>query len=377
MKTRPQLILLLAILVPALSQLGCTKRTPPSADTSAGGQSPSKSAELVSTADDEAATTLESAGLKTARATNGRVVTVDATGSELTDSLAKTIASLSELTKLIVRQSTCSDEGWKGLSQLAKLQHFDLRDCPINNHQLASAISGMPKLRSLRLSGKSGATTVDDEGLKALAHCPALVLLAADDLWISEVGLQQIAAPEKMKELYLARTLVEDAAMTDIAKMTNLKKLRLANTGVSNEGLKTISDLGLEDLDISECLQIDNNGLISVGQMTSLLRLNLWRDAITDEGIQHLASLVNLQWLNLDNTQLSDSGLPALKTMKECTFMHLGSTGVTDSGMLQLEGLKKLKDLKVTRTAVTEVGAQQLTDAIPGLNVQLKYIEGQ
>ncbi len=61
--------------------------------------------------------------------------------------------------------------------------------------------------------------------------------------------------------------------------------------------------------------------------------------------------------------------------MVELTFLHLGSTGVSDAGMPKLLGLKKLKDLKVTRTSVTEAGAKQLTDAIPGLEVQVKYRE--
>ncbi len=76
-------------------------------------------------------------------------------------------------------------------------------------------------------------------------------------------------------------------------------------------------------------------------------------------------------------THLTDAGLPHLAGLTKLKFLHLGSTAVTDAGMPALVSLKSLKDLKVTRSAVTEAGVDVVKQAIPGIEIQLKYIEGE
>ena len=53
-----------------------------------------------------------------------------------------------------------------------------------------------------------------------------LAAWGADHLWVGTEGLQHIADPTKMVELYLAKSLVDDESMNVIAKMTSLKKLK-------------------------------------------------------------------------------------------------------------------------------------------------------
>lgn len=294
---------------------------------------------------------LESAGAKLTRDPQKNVTSIDLRGCKLSESIVKEISSL------------------------PSLQQLDLRECELSNTQFAAMVKPLTKLRAVRLSGKGGATTVDDEGLAALAGCTDLRVLAADELWFSEDGLKKLSGCKNLTELYISATLIEDAAMPTVATFKQLKKLRLARSTISSEGLKALADLKIEELDLSECTQINDAAMHDVAKFTSLKRLNLWRDPISDEGCSKLAGLTQLTWYNLDNTQLTDAGLDHLAGMVELTFLHLGSTGVSDAGMTKLLGLTKLKDLKVTRTAVTEAGAKLLSDKIPGLNVQVKYRE--
>ena len=296
-------------------------------------------------------TALDAVGAKLTRDPKGDVIAADLRGCKLDDAI---------LTEI---------------SQLTSLQQLDLRECILSNAQLTIAVKPLAKLKALRLSGKGGATTVDDEGLAALAGCPELRVLAADELWFSEDGLKKLSGCKNLSELYIAQTLIEDAAMPTVASFKQLKKLRLAKTQVSVTGLQALAGLKLEDLDLSECSQINDGAMEAVATFTTLKRLNLWRDPISDAGCSKLAGLTQLTWYNLDNTQLTDAGLDHLAGMTELTFLHLGSTGVSDAGMPKLLGLKKLKDLKVTRTSTTEEGAKLLTEKIPGLEVQVKYRE--
>jgi len=326
---------------------------------------------------EQAAQELTRVGARVERASNQSVVSVDLKGIELQDGLAEQLSQLTRLEKLSIDQSSMTLAGWMQLAKLTNLQQLDVRDCAIDNEQLIAAVSGMPKLRALRLSGKSGLTSVDDRGMTVLARCPELKVLAIDDLWVTTAGLQPLANCTKLSELYAGGTTVDDEAALVIAKLPALKKLRLSRTGIGIAALETLSGLPLEDLDVSEASGIDDASMQAIAKMKSLRRLNLWRDTVSEIGAAHLAGLTALEWLNLDNTHINDDALPHLAGLTQLTFLHLGSTAITDEGMPHLVTLKALKDLKVTRTAVTEQGVQVVKDAIPGLNVQLKYIEGE
>lgn len=349
---------------------------PPPADQATAKSSPSESVE--SAAMSAEAETLRAAGVKLeSDAKTGNVLSIDCSTIELNDELADKLATFGQLKKLTIRSSSMSEAGWQALAKLTQLEQLDVRDTPLNNAQLTAAVRGMKKLRALRMSGKSGSTEVDDAGLECLLQCKELKVLAADHLWISQDGLQHLSNCQQLSELYLAGTLVDDQAMEPLAKLPNLKKLRLAKTGVGTPGLETLSQLALEELDISECSQVFDDSLVAVGKITTLKRLNLWRDVISDAGVSHLSTLTNLQWLNLDNTHMGNPGLEHLRGMTKLTFLHLGSTYVTNEGMPLLTPLTALKELKVTRTSVTEEGLKALLAANPKLDVQLKYIDGE
>lgn len=327
--------------------------------------------------DAERVAKLEDAGAEIKRNSNGLAIEVHIRKAEVTDAMAEEISALENLVKLTINNSSMSNESWEKLSNLKELQHLDLRGCKVSSKKLASAVAGMPKLRALRLNGKSGATTVDDLAMKALANCPDLKALALDHLWIGEDGLKALGECKSLAELYMAGTLVDDAGMEVIAKFPRLRKLRVAQTSVSGDGLQAIKNLKLEDLDLSECSQLFDDAMSQLGSIKTLKRLNLFKVVVSDVGVAELAGLTNLEWLNLDQTQLTDEGLPALKQMSALSFLHLGSTGVSDAGMEELIPLQSLKDLKVTRTAVTEKGVETVEKGIKAVKVQLKYVEGQ
>lgn len=351
--------------------------TPPDTDEAAEKQ-PAKTPPKISanpTAADLLARRLESAGA-TVKLAGGVVREVTFRDAAAGDEAAALVAKAKKLTKLAIFNSELTVAGWDALSGLSTLEHLDLRGCKIDNAALMKLASDMPRLRSLRLSGKDGKTEVDDDGLGFLAKCPNLKVLAVDHLWVSVDTLAIL--PDGMLELYAAKTLVDDEALETIAsKLPNIKKLRTAGNSISDAGLEKLASMPLEELDVSECQQFSDAGLESIGKIKTLKKLNLWRTPTTDAGVKHLAGLTNLQWLNLDNIVLSDAGLESLTELDNLEFLHLGSTQVTDAGMKYLVELDSLSDLRVTRTAVTEDGVQQIRDAHPDVKIQLKYIEGQ
>lgn len=249
---------------------------------------------------------------------------------------------------------------------------LDLRKCAVSNEDLAQ-LAGLEHLVALRLSGKSGATTVDDAGMRHLAGLTGLRALMLDHLWVSGEGLAALAPLGNLEELTLAQTLVGDDAAEAITAFSRLRRLRLAGTSISGAGLAKLAKLpALADLDVSEAVQIDDAALEHVGRMAGLRRLNLWRVPVGDAGIAQLAGLEDLEWLNLDNTQLTDAGLEAVGGLRKLQTLYLGSTAVSNAGLGRIAGLTALESLSLQRTAVDAAAVRELQQRLPKTTISLE-----
>ena len=333
-------------------------------------------------------TVTEAAAIKTLLEA-GAAIKTDEGGSAMDVSLLKLtpsndlfdkLSELKSLRALNLADSSFSDDALPALDKVSlTLANLDLRGCSLSD-KATSSIARFTSLKALRFSGKNGKTSISDDGLKALTACKSLKVLALDDLWIGTPGIEALASLAELEELYLANTVVDDDAAKFIAAFPKLKKLRLAKTQVSDAALETLSArTSLEELDLSENSLITNAGMAHLAKLTSMKKLNLWRVQLSDEGALQLASLTKMLWLNLDNSKLGDGGLPLLKDMKALTFLHIGSTQVTEAGAPALFHLTTLKDLKLTRTAMgaSDTAVAELKTHLPGTTIQTEYVDAE
>lgn len=359
---------------------GCKPTATPTGTTPGNtGQSETVTTPEVTADPDDAASVsaLEESGAKLKKDGDGFVIEVDFRGTSVGDSALEPLAGLHRLRSVLLNETAVTDPGMTTLGKISTLQNVDLRGCTISNAGL-EPLAVLSQLKALRLSGESGATTVDDDGMVHVAKMKNLKALLLDFLWISEVGLEQLVGLDRLEELYLAKTLVGDDALATMSQFPRLKKLRISQCQFENAGLAHLSKVTtLEDLDLSENNQINDAGMPHLSELKKLKRLNLWRTYVGDAGVEHLSGLTDMEWLNLDNSQISDACLKHLSGMKKLKFLHLGSTLVSDAGLPALKDLKSLEDLKVTRTAVTEEGVAELKKSLPDTDIQLRYIEGQ
>lgn len=104
-------------------------------------------------------------------------------------------------------------------------------------------------------------------------------------------------------------------------------------------------------------------GLDAHGQMTDavleqLARLNSIQElrlgnsnALTDDGLRHLASLRQLRHLDLSMTRITDHGLEALRSLPALESVNLSWTRTTDAGAANLADCARLKRVYLTGTA--------------------------
>lgn len=122
------------------------------------------------------------------------------------------------------------------------------------------------------------------------------------------------------------------------------------DSGVSDTGLAlfAVANPDVEVLSITQCPQVTNNGLASIGQLRRLRKLTLQgRPGFSEAGLVHLRSLSALEELNL-------------------LGLEVGVEGVKHIGQLQ-----SLKYLLLSRSRVSNAGADELRRILPKCHIEL------
>ena len=134
---------------------------------------------------------------------------------------------------------------------------------------------------------------------------------------------------------------------SNISKLTNLTKLNLCNTQISDiralSGLTNLTTLGLSNTQISD--------IKALSGLTNLTKLILCNNQISD--ISALSGLTNLTRLNLSNTQISD--IRALSKLTNLDELSLSSNQISD--IRALSGLTKLTILGLSDNPIYDIGA--------------------
>jgi hypothetical protein len=100
-----------------------------------------------------------------------------------------------------------------------------------------------------------------------------------------------------------------------------------------------------------------------------IIKVVLMKTMVTDDGLEQLKVLTQLQTLNLEDTKVTDDGLKYLKGLTQLQHLFLGGTMVTDAGLEHLKGLTQLQSLNLGGTKVTDQGAQKLRQALPNCTI--------
>ncbi len=138
---------------------------------------------------------------------------------------------------------------------------------------------------------------------------------------VSDRGVAQLDHIDGLEELHLQGPCIDDAFLRRISRLHNLTGLVFNQTNVSDAGLTAIEDLvklevlylpadttdagfqHLEKLTKLRCLKpvdkITDRGLAFLRNMTEIEELDLFEPSSTDEGLEYLQRMKNLQTLRL------------------------------------------------------------------------------
>ena len=189
----------------------------------------------------------------------------------------------------------------------------------------------------------------------------------------------RVLTPQEIIDGFLAlpNTEKRDEHLAQLAGLTEgldaITTLDLSRSGVSDEGMKSLTAFpALTELNLSET-RVSNVGLASVAEAKSLRKLTLATlRAVDDLGVQNLTPLKDLEELTVAACPVTDAVLPTLAKFEGLQVLRLsGCPDLYGRGMNIVLGKKafsNLRELNVSGTNFGNYGMDQL-NKLPKLEV--------
>ena len=93
------------------------------------------------------------------------------------------------------------------------------------------------------------------------------------------------------------------------------------------------------------------------------------RTAADDNVLKELTKLPRLQRLMLNNSKVTDQGMQHIASIRSLEVLNLYACNVSDKGLKHLHKLSSLRKIYLWQTKVTKAGVQQLQKALPKLEI--------
>ncbi len=289
--------------------------------------------------------------------------------ASITEEAMKKLSEFPALEQIRCAKTRVGDAELKHLENLKTLKAIDLSDCNRVTIEGVRSLVKCPKLSFLKVWGPS----IDNACMSEVAKMKSLRVLGISDTRVDDEGISKLAGLN-LVEVQMTRTRIGDDGIRVISQMKNVESLVLRDTGLTDESVKYVSGLEkLKKLDLSECTSPGITDACGeyLAKMSNLQSLNLWTTAFSDEGLRCLSGLKNLTILNLDNTKITDDGVAMLAELPQLTWLHLGKTKITDREVKVLLGLGNLKYLNISYTGISEDMYYELDDHFSPLGCEV------
>ena len=145
-----------------------------------------------------------------------------------------------------------------------------------------------------------------------------------------------------------------DKSLSYICKLAGLKTLILEYAGISNNGLKSLKDIpSLVRLSfISK--ELDDSGLANIAEIKSLEGLRFYGPKVTNDGIANLTKLSRLEELLPNPKLVDDESIAIFAKIPRLKYLVLLSPQVSEQGYAPLQDLTSLKKVELSRPPVSE-----------------------
>jgi beta-lactamase regulating signal transducer with metallopeptidase domain len=140
--------------------------------------------------------------------------------------------------------------------------------------------------------------------------------------------------------------MVHGGQMPPVTRLTGLKVLKVAGTGLGDGALKSLNRLAsLERLAL--CCALDGATMAAIGDLSALTGLHLRTvKPVTGEDMIHLSRLSGLQEVHLTGS-FDEAGLAHLAALPSLRSLRLVMEDLSGAGLAHLAGIQSLQELNV------------------------------
>jgi internalin A len=179
-----------------------------------------------------------------------------------------------------------------------------------------------------------------------------------DISWITELGGSfQRGKDGKIVEVDLSRTWVTDDDLGKLATMTELRRIDLSHTKITDLGLAHLRPLRkVTYLNCFYCDFVTDGGIAFLKQWENLEHLNVRGSEVTSRVLEHLANMKKLKSLHIGFSRVNDDGFDALSSLESLEELHIGGNKMSGLALPLLRLLPALRHLDVNGSQRTDSG---------------------
>lgn len=244
-----------------------------------------------------------------------------------------------------------TDEELKRFSELTNLNHFSVTG------SYAHSERGFP--RDFREEYPSLALFTNLKSFK----------FSSSPLFI-ETNAKFIAKLEQLDSLSIIAPKISQRILKDLSPLKNLTSLKISTDNVGLYEIKNFSKLKTLDLSLSSH-QLSDEGVEEINVLTNLESLNLSNTAVTCKCLKPLKKLNFLTNLDLSNTKISDDGFENIASLNNLKDLNLTQTEITGAAIQELAKIKGLKTIKLKKSGINDIALKELQRNLPDCKILL------
>ena len=251
------------------------------------------------------------------------------------------------------------------LSKFPELSVLTLLHAPAFTDADLAVVAKMTKLTSFSVNSPklttAGLKELKNPSLRSL-HFGEAVQFSADHVRVLQ-GLP-------IEEFSCASEITDDAFL-EFAVMPNIRRFRLSNAPITDNGMKAVLGLGkLEELRAIGA-NVGAAGLEHLTERTGLKILDISGAKLDNDALGKLLALLELKELRLVGSPIGDPQVNLLAQLEVIEILDLSGTNVTDAALAILKKHQTLKSLILTGTKVTLIGVSDFERATPNCKVTI------
>jgi hypothetical protein len=242
------------------------------------------------------------------------------------------------LAGLDIDPTALTDGELRTVAEISQLRRLSLRELENKQARLLK-LNRLERLESLELSQVNFDAASAGEFLRGLPRMPRLHTFVAAFSQPDAASIEAICQRgPNLREVDLEFADVTDEMLAGLAGLTGLRVLNFGGTKITDAGLRQI------------------------GRIRSLRWLDLSGTEISGDGLRHLAELRELETLYLNSTDVTDDAMAALLELENCRELDIRQTRVRGPGLRHLKGLPQLINLRWGGESVLAEGLAHLAE---------------